>query len=536
MAEKFEEKTLRDVLKVVFSHFQVFLVGSAAFMIVVLVGAHYIPVKYQSTAVFERRSDSGSDTLGNNPNESFQTMRLTLQQELAGAKAVDKVVEELGLTKNLPRKANGELTPEGQAEKQNLVYAVMTNITVDWKVRADQIDLIAVNCSSNNPKLAEQIPNLLIKHYISYVSEKILERLKASRNFLQKQVTESNRRLAELTSRKIEFEAKFGDLLIDGTTGLTERIQELNSDLEARRLQQSIAKQKVEQVKTLIRTTKVRFLKDHLNQLKNELDVCVSLNEMTEEHPKVKTLKARIAQIERRIRENQKGVLVLEENSKDGIDGGLALQLVSVESELQMVSDDVDRLQKRLTTYKTVMTQSVPLREEYLQITKPLEDQQSLAKRWQGRLTDVEMTIATEEGNRRTQLNKVQASLRPNKPTFPPLWSVVMVAIGGGLAFGYGLSFMVGTMDHTIRKPEEAAELFGVPVVGVTSEIETRRQRAGRRTRQTVINLVILLMVIGTLGFSTYSVMLRLGVPDNSKEWKVAVVTRVSNPQGTGAP
>jgi len=131
----------------------------------------------------------------------------------------------------------------------------------------------------------------------------------------------------------------------------------------------------------------------------------------------------------------------------------------------------------------------------------------------------VEMTISTEEGNRRTQLTKVQTAVKPTKPTFPPLWAVVVIAIGGGLVFGYGLSFLAGTMDHTFRKPQEAAELFGIPVVGTTSEIGSRR-----KAKRMVLNLIIILMVMGTLGLSTRHVMTQLGSPDGSIDWKVAVV------------
>ena len=519
MTEKLEEKTLKDVLMVIFSHFKVFSIGAAVFVTVALAASHYIPVKYTSTAMFERRSDSVADTLKNSPNESFQTMRLTMQQELASPAAVEKAIDELGVVKEFPRGADGKLTPQALAEKQNLIRTVLANITIDWKVRSEEVDLIAISCNSNNPNLAEQIPNLIIKQYITYASEKILERLRASREFLSKQVAECNLRLAELKTKKLDFETQYGDLLYDGTVDLKDRIQELESDLETRRLQRNIARQKVDQVQTLIRSNRIKSLNDQMRQLKNELDVCLSLNEMTEEHPKVKSLKNRIALLTQKIQENQKGELVLSEEGKDGVDGNLALQLVSAESEFRIITDDQDRLQKRLTTYKAVMTQSVPLREEYLKITKPLEDQQALTRRWQARLVDVEMTISTEVGNRRTQLTKVQTANRPIKPTFPPLWAVVVVAVGGGLVFGYGLSFLAGTMDHTFRKPQEAAELFGIPVVGATSEIGPRR-----RVKRTVLNLVVILLIMGTLGLSTHHVMKQLGSSDGSIDWKVAVV------------
>ncbi len=523
MAERNEEKTLRDVLRVVFSHFGIFIVGASLFMIAVMVASHYIPVKYSSTAKFERRSDSAVDSLSSSPSESFQTMRLTLQQELAGPKAIEKAIGELSCIKKLPRGADGNWSPEAMAIRQSLLRELSKNITVAWEVRTDQVDVIAVTCSSTDPAVAQEIPNILIRQYLTYAGGKILERLQASRDFLQKQVDQCRSRLSQMSAAKIEFETKYGDMILSDATNLKERTQEINADIESLRRQYMIAQQKVKQVKTLMKTTRLRSIREQLQQMRNEVDTCLTLNQMTEEHPKVQALLNRISLFEERMKAVQANAQVAVDADKDGVENGMVLQLSTAESEAQMIQDQIELLERRLATYKKVMSRSVPLREEYLKIVKPLEEQEAETKRWQQRLTDTNMTIAAELGKRRTQLSAIQTAGKPAKPMFPSLWMIVCVAVGGGLIFGYGLAFTLGSMDHTLRRPEDAEKHFGVPVVGVISTIESSRQRTLRRIRQSVLTLVAALLVLITLGLSTYSALLRVDNPNGFKNLKASI-------------
>jgi len=521
MSEHKEEKTLKDVLGMVFSQFKVFLIASALFMIVVLVASYYIPVRYSGTAVFERRGDSAAESVGNNPNESFQAMRLTLQQELAGNKAVEKVIDDLGLTRNLPRNAEGALTPKSQELRQGLINNIMADTKIDWRVRSDQVDQIAVIFSCSDPVLAQKIPNLLVKNYTAYVGEKIVERLNASRQFLLKQVKLANARVVDANKKKIEFEAQYGDMLVEGPN-LQDRVQEINADLESLRRQQGITRQKMEQTKALAQNIRLKTLKEQLTQLKNEVDTDLTLNQMTREHPKVQARLARIALIESRIRRAQSSE-ASEESNPESVDNGMALQLATVASELQIVTDEIARLEKRQATYKAAMNQSVPLRDEYARLVKPLEDLQATLRKWQARLSDVEMTLAAEGEQRRTQLKTIQTASKPTRPAFPPAWAIFAIAIGGGLLCGYGSAFMAASVDRSIRRPEEMENLFGLPVVGVVGVIESKLKTRTRNVRTIIMMAVLVTVVLGSLGVMTASVFRRLEGPDRLAEWKESI-------------
>jgi len=60
-------------------------------------------------------------------------------------------------------------------------------------------------------------------------------------------------------------------------------------------------------------------------------------------------------------------------------------------------------------------------------------------------------------------------------------------------------------------------------VVGVISTIESSRQRTLRRIRQSVLTLVAALLVLITLGLSTYSALLRVDNPNGFKNLKASI-------------
>ncbi len=526
MTDIHQEKTFKDILRVIFSHYKLFIIASAVFTIAAMTFSHCIPVRYTTMAMFERRGDSATDAVANNnKNESFEILKLTLEQELIGPKAVEKVATDLGLFKDLPRSVGGDLTAEGLDAKNKIIRDIIGGLAIEWKVRSAPMDLVALRFSYPDPDIAVQVPNSLVKNYINNAGEEIISRLRNSREFLRKQVDLSNVRLNELTRAKIEFEAKYGEMLIDGSGNIQERIQDTYAGLDALYRQRDLAQQRYDQVKALIRSAQSQKLQDQLTQLRTELDKCIMVNQMTDEHPEVQKLLARIAQTRKQLKKQQEEAQSALDDASNmtSVDSGLLLQLTAARSDLSACDTEIDRLKRRIAGFQSFTSKSAPLREQYLRITKPVEDQQLETNRWQQRLTDVQMTLAAEEAKRRTQLSTVLLAQKPQTPRFPPLWTVIGLSVAGGLAFGYGLTFLVHTLDHSIKTPKEAAETIDIPVLGVISEIITRRERSIRRVTHSLLALAVTVILLATLGFTAFSVVLRLEYPDQFRQFRASL-------------
>jgi hypothetical protein len=234
--------------------FRMFILGAAIFAFAALVSALWWPVKYTAMAKFERRSDPASEALVGSKSESFDIYKRVLQQELAGFNALDAAAEDLekkGLLPPLPWGNDQKLTPEGQNLRQQLVRDLMDDrdLKVNFLVRSAEVDLISVEFTDKDPRLAQALPNTLVANYINNISEKMITNLTASRDFLQKKVDEANTRLTELTRKELEFEREHAGMLPENPGTLQEEVQRIDADMDRVRRQQSLAQQKLEQIK-----------------------------------------------------------------------------------------------------------------------------------------------------------------------------------------------------------------------------------------------------------------------------------------------
>jgi len=544
MVSSAEQKRLRDVLRTILYRWQIFLVGATSFAALAMIASHYIPLKYTAKAVFERRTDTATSNIGPTKAESFRILKLTLIPELTGPKALTAAVEELGLTQTLPRNVRGRLTPPAEIKKRQLINEIAKGIKVNWKVRSDQVDLIEVSLTHRNPTVAAEVPNILVKNYINWASEKIIQRLQDSRDFLLRQVAECNAQIIELTKKKISFETKHNGTLLEAfspaedqsadpadettrafITALDvrrawDRIQKLTADIETLRRQRTAAHKKLSLIKELIQSAKRRRMEQQLRHAREQLETATTVNNMAEQHPMVQTLRSKITRLENRIKQLQTNTTPYPDYADTDVSTALMIQLAAAQTQLDTTTSELERLENRLASFRSVMANSDPVRGEYFQLVKALKEHQDRGRTWQRRLSDVKMALAAEIGKRRTQLNTVQLAEIPRHPFFPRLWVVIGFALGGGLVFGYGLAFLVNAVDRSITIPRDAAGYFDIPIHAVIDEITTHPKRLALRVARRGFALSACVILLGALILAAFSTVLRLQYPEQYQKWK----------------
>jgi len=541
MPDQDRKATPRDVLRMVFRRRRLFVLGAAVFAIAALIGAQYWPLKYTGMTYFERRTDPASLEAARNRTESFESIKLTLQHELVGRTAIERAVEELGLTKGVPRGRDGELTLQGKMAKQVLVQRLMANVQIRWDVRSQDDDLVSVRFTHDDPNLAQDMPNTLVRNYITQVSEQIVERLKAGRDFLLKQVNECDGRLDEATKQRIEFEARYGGMLPESPSALLDSQREVASDMDTVRRQHLVATQKLERLKALAEKTpdsaeepvqvirgpnpELERLKEELRKYQDQLDSAINLRHMTDNHPTVQTLHKKIEELTEQVVQTPEETVLQKVFGSDATDEGLSMALAGAQSEVEMGSSELERLQGRLTTVQNLVANYAPIREQYLKLLKKVTEVEVEKTNWQGRLTGVDMALSAEVAKRRTHLNAVQLAEKQFRPSSPQLLYVLGLALAGGLAFGGGLVFLGNTLDRSIATTEDAAKHFDLPVFGVVGEIVTPRERVWRTTRWLVVEPMVALFLLGVIGLTSINIVLWINYPEQYAVWR-------ANPSG----
>jgi uncharacterized protein involved in exopolysaccharide biosynthesis len=363
MAQETKKKTPRDLLRAVFRRRLLFLVSASMFALTALVVSSWWPLKYTAMAKFERRADPASEDLVRGKSESFDALKMTLQHELVGTGAVEQAVNDLEqkrLLPPLPRGQDAKLTPEGQRQRQDLVRKLMDNLKVLFEVRSEQVDLVSVSFTDADPRLAQELPNILVTNYINHTSEQIVSSLTASRDFLQAKFNEVDARSVELIRKRIDYETKYAGMLPDSPAVLQQEIQRITTDIGLVRRQQALASQKVEQIRIILgqaspppgkaapapkegpektppaasekpastselsveqeykdATQELGRLQDQQQQYQKSMDEMRTLLHMTEKHPKVIAMKKQMEDMDKRLVTAKNRVADLENRLKE---------------------------------------------------------------------------------------------------------------------------------------------------------------------------------------------------------------------------
>lgn len=518
--------TLRDRLRVVFRHRKLLLVGSMLFAIVALQVAYYLPVRYTGTARFQRSLDASADDTPNRP-ESFEAIKLTLQHELAGYEAVDGIMSDLekqGLVSAVPRDENGRPTPVGQRMRQDMVEGMVSGLDVVWEVRSAPVDLVSLSFTSSNPVLAAELPNLLVHNYINRTSEKILERLQTSKKFLAEQVDRCESKAKQLQEDRTNFVTENAGMFPDSPGALQDRIMRLQATIDATRMQNSLARKKLENVRVMqkpvdqMELTPVEVTKaPNSERHAMELEIQKAKDELkeiyTDKHPRALVLKQTIRKLEARVAEMPQEAIVLIKYATGYGGAEMAVEEIQLGAEIGMTDQELRRDTKLLETYLGLQNNLAPIQQSLVEKNKLIDDAQVELKRWQGRLTEIEMSLAGEIAKRRTHLTAVETAKQQGIPSSPTLTFVLGSTLGGGLAFGALLAFLCNAVDRSIRTTDEAAREFNLPVHGVIGEIISPARRASMRAGLFLSSMMVAI-VMAILALRVFGVVLWLHYPE----------------------
>jgi len=554
MAEETDRKTPRDFLRIVFRNRGRFMLGSVVVAILVLqLALQTWPLKYTASTKFKRRTDVAGQTVHGPDTESFEKMKLTLDLDLKGRSAVEEVAEDLKLFVGLPHDADGQLTREGQMRKQAIVEDLRSRITITWDVKTKEVDLITVSVTDANPRLAQKIPDKLVTNYIDRISQRIKGRLKASHDFLEKQVEGCEARLRDLQKERLDFEARHADAMPNTPGALEERIQTISGDIERLSIRQDTARSSLARFKELLvpspkATTRPASVKKKIKRpnpewvrLEEQLRL---LNEQletlritrTDKHPTVISLQTKIKLLSARVGETPKEEEVEIEVAADREGAGrrrqdpasLLAQIAAAESELEIATREKQRLQDRLRPLLSLMKNFAPVRQKYLDIVEEIRKENLELTAWDKRFKAVKMDLGAEVASKRTHLNTVQAAQEPERPSSPKLMVILGMAVVLGLGCGTGLVFLSSILDRSVTTIDDATRRFHMPVHGIVSEIVSHRRRMTRHLKRWFLTPAIVTAATLAVVVSVLSVVLWLQYPDRFKEWDKDAVGFIS--------
>lgn len=564
---KTEKKTPRDLIRHVMRRRNLFLLGASLCAIVVLLAMTKAPLKYSATTLFQR--EIMAPVGDRSAAEEFERDRVNLQIELVGREAVDRVIGTLGMTKgkDFSRTADGQFTVTGERNRQQLLASVMKALRAQSLAPGarQQIDLMAVTFTWDDPTLAAEVPNLLVKNYIEKTRQAKEKSLKDTLTYQKARLDSLDIELNSARKNRTDYESANAGSMPDNPNGLAERVRREQSDMDALKRQRDMAEQKVKRIKALIpagaspqATLEEQRLGQELDTLMTEIEA-IRGRGVTEKHPGMIVLRQREAELRRRLASVSQPAVTSQPDPTSqpasqpdsasqsasqpdsqpstspatALQGPVAVELAIAEEELATYTRDFVALEKQWNADISLLQNYAPIRQGYLRLVKQQQDLEVSYALEAKRLEEVSTNLQNEQAEQRTVLKQTFAE-KPSQPSSPSLLMALGAAGGGGLLFGALLVFLANAWDRSVVTTDDAVRYFKTNIYGVIGEIVSARQQRRQRLRRWVVGPIISLVVLVAMAAAGLNIYIWLQKPEEHPKWQrnpvAYVAEKVSDP------
>jgi len=539
------QRTVREILRVVLYRKWSFLIPFCVAASVVLISSHRLPREYKARTIFERRSPIPISTvLEHSGPVSMSAMRASIQYDMMGPEAMAAVADELGLTKDLPRKPDGRLSSAGRERQKSIAKGLAGMLNLSMLKTGHDLDQMQLSARSNDPEFVVSLVNHTRDNYIKVSRRKFLDKLREAQQFYQtdfdalmKSIDLHERGLAALLKEfpyvsQDASRAASQHAAVDETNikNMESRVQESRRKIS--RLEAELAS--MPEPKLLPQQglgSRADFLDsgaDLERERRRLMDLILRLedqmmqnrieNGMLERHPTMQTLLRKkqralhdLAALEQQVGDEPRprevysadpAVVAVQSSERRR----MLTDLAEARTVLAVAEEQITETKSQLSNYEQLQADSTERRTQYLQMKLSLKDERNhlteirTNERKLARVLDID---AKDQGIEFITIGEAESSRRPISPKAQ---SVLLLAFGVGLAFGACAVFLREFFDHTFHAASAVSFSLGVPVLEGIDEIllpADRRRLLARKLVMVPVACAFLsvLVVSGSLAY-----------------------------------
>ncbi|HEY1474527.1 MAG TPA: exopolysaccharide transport family protein [Pseudolabrys sp.] len=289
--------------------------------------------------------------------------------------------------------------------------------------------VIGVGFSSADPDLAARVANTIAETYLTFQQTAKQDQTRAAGEWLAGEISKMRVKVADAEAKVEEYRVKSNLYVGSNNTSLpNQQLTEVNSQISAARGQKADLEARARQLRELIRSGKpiessdiansdsMRRLVEQRNALGTQL--AEQSTTLLDQHPRIKELKAQIAEVEREIR-------------NEG--GRLAAQL---DNDARVAGDRLETLTASLNTVKKQASQTNEQDVQLRALEREAKTERDLLESYLAKY---------REATARDNINAAPAEARiisraspPIKPDFPKKLPTVLIAAFAAFALSAG--------------------------------------------------------------------------------------------------
>ena len=312
--------------------------------------------------------------------------------------------------------------------------------------------ILEIRFTNSDPQLAARVVNTLVNVYVEQNFKTRFESAMQTSDWLSKQLSDLQLKVEASQEKLVRYQKEHGILGIDEKQNIvTQKLDELNRELteaEADRIQKE---------------ARYRLVANGNAELLSNMDSTTLLSKL---HAEEVDLKTQIAQAEVHLGPAHPHLLELNNQLKqvqkasqaevDKLAGRIKSEYLTAAQRESMLRAAMDQQKQQANT----------LNESAIEYTLLRRDVDSNRQLYEGLLQRLK-EASVSAGLRSSNIRIVDPARVPLSPARPDRRRNVMLALAMGLVGGVVLAFVLESLDSTVRTPDQAQLLCGIPPLGI---------------------------------------------------------------------
>jgi polysaccharide chain length determinant protein (PEP-CTERM system associated) len=512
MNERDETFKFDHYLNLIFKHRWLVIIPFCLALIVGIYLSLTMPKIYQaSTLMLIRPQQVPKDYVQSIVTADIESRIRSISQQILSRSNLEKIINQFNLFSDPEQQ---DMFVEDKIDDLRSRIAIELSATE----KRQEADSFTISFMGSDPRETMRVANGLSTLFID---ENLKEREAEAVDttvFLDDQLRTMRERLKEVETRLGAYRKKYmGELpeQLDSNLRILDNLQRQLSESEDRLRDEknrlAILENEIKATKASLATGSAVPTESSeavtLLQLKNQLaDLQASY---TEQHPDVIRLKARIADMENKLKSGELQTAT-EANTtynegqllSSKILGDQLRQQSEIKAEIENLEVDIRKIKYQITIYQQRIERTPKREEELMTLNRDYQNIQASYSSLLNRKLEAEIAVNMERKQKGEQFSILDSARLPREPISPNMKRLFMLAIMAGLGVGAGLIFLLDYFDTSLKKPDEFESNLGVAVLATIPKIYQKKDIRLKRLNGVLTAVSILVAVCLLAGFA----------------------------------
>ena len=471
-------------------------------VLIVVLGLIGPPLAYAVSRILPERFRSQTlvlieqPTVSNKIVESLDTSDInqrlsSMQQQILSRSRLEPIIRQFNLyPQDVNRKSMDELVARLQRTIEVTPIAPMT------ETRTQQLPGFYIAVTLDNARNAQEVCTAVTSLFIEQNLRLRQEHSEVTTQFLAQELESAKASLDEQDGKLAAFKSHhIGELPDDEQTnlnlltGLTSQLdastQALARAQQDKTFTESLLSQQVAALQASQTGQNPETLEQQLIALQTRLANLQST--YTEDHPDVIRAKHDIAVLQKKIADSE------GQNNAPGAGKGQRMSVEPAQIQqlrAQVHNDDLmiasktkeqEQIRKQIGLYQERVQSSPAVEQQYKELTRGYQTALDSYNELQKKRDNSEMATNLERKQEGEQFSVLDPANLPGKPSFPNRPLFALGGLGGGLALGLGLAFLLEMKDTSVKTERDVEFALRLPVLAMVPEIVPASEKKGKR-------------------------------------------------------